>query len=120
MGKFTVQQFKDAIPGTGGIVSAIAGRVGCDWHTAREYIDKYPSVKQVWSDERSKINDKAKHNVIKAINDGDLQMSKWWLQVMDDEFLPRQRSEVTGADGGDVRHVLEVTYVNKSGGGGDA
>lgn len=40
MGKnlYTAAQFIEAIPGTGGIISAIAKRVGCDWITAKKYI----------------------------------------------------------------------------------
>jgi predicted transcriptional regulator len=98
--KFTTTQFIEAIPGTGGIVSAIASKVGCDWHTARKYIDEHTTVKQAWEDERSKITDKAKHNIIKSIQGGDLMMSKWWLQVMDAEFMPTQRAELTGPGGG--------------------
>ena len=98
-GNYTAQQFIDAIPGTGGIVSAIADKVGCTWHTARRYIDTYATVNQAWQNERNKITDKARHNIIKAIHGGDLQMSKWWLQVMDDEFVPRERRELSGVDG---------------------
>lgn len=83
-------------------MSAIAQAVGCDWHTARKYIDEHPTVKQAWENERNKITDKARHNIVKAIHDGDLQLSKWWLQVMDDEFVPRQRNELTGVDGGPI------------------
>ena len=107
---FTTQQFIDAIPGTGGIVSAIASKVNCDWHTAKKYIEEHPTVKQVYDDERNKITDKARHNIIKSIQGGDLQMSKWWLQVMDAEFLPRERLEQTGEGGGAIK--LEVEYVN--------
>ena len=109
MAKFTVTQFVDAIPGTGGIISAIASKVGCDWHTAKKYIDEHPTVKQAWDDERSKITDKAQHNIIKSIQGGDLQMSKWWLQVMDAEFIPRERTELTGADGAPVQHEIRIT-----------
>jgi predicted transcriptional regulator len=104
--KFTTTQFIEAIPGTGGIVSAIASKVNCDWHTARKYIDEHPTVKQAYDDERSKITDKARHNIVKSIHDGDLMMSKWWLQVMDEEFLPKQRQELTGAGGG----AIEMTW----------
>ena len=87
-GNYTAQKFIDAMPGTGGIVSAIADKVGCDWHTARRYIDNYSTVKQAWDAERNKVTDKARHNIIKAVKDGDLQISKWWLQVMDGDFKP--------------------------------
>ena len=70
-----------------------------------------PVIHQAWEDERNRIKDKAQHNIIKAINDGDLQMSKWWLQVMDAEFLPRERQELTGADGGKIELETDVNYV---------
>lgn len=77
--KFTAQDFIKAIPGTGGIIAAIAKRVGCDWHTAKKYIDKYPTIKQVYDDECAGIDDLAESTVIKAIRDGDVSTAKWWL-----------------------------------------
>ena len=35
---YKTQQFLDAIPGTGGIITAIAKRLGCSWHTAKKRI----------------------------------------------------------------------------------
>ena len=90
-GKYTAQQFKDAIPGTGGIISAIADNVGCAWNTAKKYIDEYPTVKTAWENERNRIKDRARHNIIRGIEQGDVHLSKWWLQVMDDEFVPKQK-----------------------------
>lgn len=104
-GKYTAQQFIDAIPGTGGVVSLIADRVGCAWHTARKYINTMPTINQAWKNERSVINDKAQHNIIKAVNDGDLQMSKWWLSVLDDEFKPKQEVEHTGSIDNTIRVI---------------
>ena len=92
--QFTAKQFIKAIPGTGGIISALADKVGCGWHTAKRYIEDYATVAEAWEAERNKITDKAKHNIIKSIQIGDLQMSKWWLQVMDDEFVPREKQEL--------------------------
>ncbi len=108
-GKYTAQQFIDAIPGTGGVVSAIADNVGCAWDTAKKYLTTYATVNQAWENERNRITDRAEHNIVGAINKGDLQMSKWWLQVMRDEFVPRERREVSGPDGEDqvIRFVWE-------------
>ena len=86
MSKYSAEKFIAAIPGTGGIVTAIAKRVGCAWHTADAYIQAHATVKTAWDNERRRINDQAQHNILKAIADGDLATSKWWLQVMDDEF----------------------------------
>ena len=103
-GNYTCQQFIDAIPGTGGIVSEIAKKVKCAWNTAKKYIEGHPTVKQAWENERSRITDRAKSHIIVAIEDGDLQTSKWWVQVMDDDFKPSQRLEHTGA--------VVIEYVN--------
>jgi len=107
-GRYTAQQFIDAIPGTGGIVSEIAARVGCRWHTAKKYIEEYVTVQEAWEAERNRIGDIAENNIIEAIKDGDLSMSKWWKQVMDPEFMPKQRQEITGADSGPL--TFRVVY----------
>ena len=59
MGKelYTAKQFIDAIPGTGGIVSTIADRVGCKWHTARKYIEEYPTIKEVYNEEIERVDE---------------------------------------------------------------
>lgn len=96
-GRYTAQQFIDAIEGTGGVVSLIAKRVGCAWNTAKKHIETMPTVQQAWQNERSRINDLAKDNIIRSIEDDkDLQMSKWWLSVLDDEFKPKQTVEHSG------------------------
>jgi len=94
-GNYTAQQFIDAMPGTGGIISALAERVGCAWHTAKKYIEEYVTVKQAWENERNYIKDKARHNIIEAILGGDEQMSKWYLAMVDGEFQPAQKHEIS-------------------------
>ncbi len=105
--RYTAGQFIAAIKGSGGVISAIADAVGCSWHTARKYIDQYPTVKEAWENERQRITDRARHNIIRAIGDGDLQMSKWWLQVMDPEFVERNKTELTGKDGEGLTIVIK-------------
>ena len=104
---YTAQQFIEAIPGTGGIISTIAARVGCNWHTAKKYI-QMPTVNQAYENEKHKVDDKALSNVMGAIQSGDLSVSMWWLRVkMADEFTPR--SEVTGKDGEAINiNMIEV------------
>ena len=87
--RFSAKKFINAIPGTGGIISALADKVGCTWNTAKSYIENYSTVAEAWGAERNKVTDKAKHNIIFSIKSGDLQMSKWWLQVIDPEFTPK-------------------------------
>ena len=97
-GRFTAAQFIKAMPGTGGIISAVADKCNCAWNTARDAIERWPTVKQAWENERARITDKAQRNVIKAIvEDEDLATSKWWLQVMHPEFTPKQQTDLTTA-----------------------
>lgn len=77
--QFTVKQFIDAIPGTGGVIASIAKRVGCDWHTAQKYIQNYQGIKKVYEDECQTIDDYAVSTILKAIKDGDIATAKWWL-----------------------------------------
>lgn len=96
---YTAKQFIDAMSGTGGIVQALAEKVGCNWQTAKKFIDTFPTVNRAWLAERNRITDKAEHNIILSIKDGDLQMSKWWLQVMRDEFTPKSKHKLEGVLG---------------------
>jgi hypothetical protein len=108
---YKAQQFIDAIPGSGGILSTIAARVGCHRNTVQEYIDKYVTVKAAYESERRKIDDKAQSNILAAINEGDIALSKWWLSVkMPDEFAPTMKNEHTGKDGDPLEIVFR--YVN--------
>lgn len=105
-GRYTAKQFIDAIPGTGGIISEIATRVGCRWHTAKKYIVEFATVREAWEAERNRITDIAESNIVVAVKAGDLHMSKWWLQVMRrEEFDPPQRQEISGPQGGPVVFV---------------
>lgn len=107
--RYTAQQFIDAMPGTGGVISALANRVGCTWHTAKKYVDEYATVHKAWEAESNRINDLAKYNLVQALQDGDLQISKWWAQVKIPEFALKARLEHTGKDDGpiEVKETVE-------------
>lgn len=100
--KFTVAQFIEAIPGTLGIISAIAARVGCDWHTAKKYIEGYTTIKQAYTDEVERITDLAETELYKAIKGGDLSAVKYYLSTKGKSRGYVERQEHTGADGGSV------------------
>ena len=103
MARHTVAQFKKAIPNSGGILSTIAARVGCTWHTAKKRIEASAVLTELYEEERRKIDDKAQSNILQAVKDGDLSISKWWLQVkMADEFGDRVKQEISGPNGGPV------------------
>lgn len=101
--RWTAQQFIAAIDKSGGIHSTIAARIGCNRMTVQVYIDRYPTVKAAYEQERKKIDDKAQSNILAAIQEGDLSISKWWATVkMPEEFAPTVKQQHSGPDGGDI------------------
>ena len=104
--QYTAQDFIDAIPGTGGIVSAIARKVGCEWNTARKWIDNYPTVKQAYDNECESVLDLAETTVLRNIKEGDSADAKWYLTKKGKHRGYSDRVELTGADGGDLRIKL--------------
>lgn len=94
-GYYNVQQFIDAIPGSGGIISVIARRVGCTWGTANNYIRKYPTVKTAYDDEVETIIDNAESVVIESLREGDVSTAKWYLVTKGKDRGYTERQEIT-------------------------
>lgn len=46
---------------------------------------------------------RAKYNIHKAIENKDVDVSKWYLERTDDAYNPKRRAEITGTDGGAVQ-----------------
>jgi hypothetical protein len=112
MGKplFTQQQFLEAIPGSGGLITAIARKVGCDWHTAKKYILRYATVNQAYQNECESILDVAELELIKAVRNGDLSAIKFYLSTKGKGRGYVERVEQTGADGEPQKIIVQ--YVN--------
>jgi len=106
---YTAQQFIEAIPGTGGIVTAIAKRVGCAWNTARKYIDSHPTVRAAYDNECESVLDLAEAKTIEAIKSGDSAMIRYYLSTKGKNRGYTERQEITGAEG---KPVLVIEYVN--------
>jgi hypothetical protein len=104
---YNAQTFIDAIPGTGGIVSAIARKVGCEWNTAKSYIDKFPTVKAAYDAECESMLDLAESTVLKNIKDGDTSDAKWYLTKKGKRRGYGDEVAVTGQDGGPLRVIIE-------------
>ena len=97
--EYKAADFIAAIPGTGGIISAIAKRVGCSWHTAKKYIREYATVAQAYDDEVEMTIDMAELQVIKAIREGDIGTARWYLSTKGKERGYGGRIELTGEGG---------------------
>lgn len=109
--KYTVEQVIGAIPNSLGIVTAIANRLGCDWHTAKKYIDRYPSVNQAYQDEVERITDIAETKLYQAINEGDLQAVKYYLSTKGKRRGYVMQTELSGIDGGAIQIAKTVEVI---------
>lgn len=98
--KYTAQTFIDAIPGSAGIITTIAKRVGCDWHTAKKYIYGHSTVLEAYEDECQGMGDLAEVELYKLIKSGDLGAIKFYLATKMKARGYVERTEVTGKDGG--------------------
>lgn len=94
--KYTQSQFLEAIKGSGGIVSTIAKRVGCEWDTAKKWITEKPKLKQAFDNERESILDMAEGVLLKSIQGGDSQDAKWVLSRLGKSrgYVERQELKV--------------------------
>ena len=90
--KFTKDEVIAAIPGTGGLISHIAKKLGATKPTIYAYMKRWPEVAQAVEDEIASISDKAERVIFDAIISGDITTSKWYLErVRRDRFSHSQR-----------------------------
>lgn len=105
---YTAQQFIDAIPGSGGIISTIARRVGCSWHTAKKYIENYVTVKRAYDDEVGTVGDMVDSIIIRNLQliseeqkaskkPVDITDAKWYatVKLANRGYSPKQQVDVT-------------------------
>ena len=111
---YSAQQFIKAIPGTGGIITAIAQRVGCEWHTAKKYITTYATIAQAYADEQERVLDRAESVLITSINEGNTQDAKWMLSRKGKHRGYGDNLSLTGEDGGPVETRLVVVFKDDS------
>lgn len=69
-----------------------------------EYLEKNPDFKDRIEELRSNPSTKAKLNVVEAIENGDTDLSKWWLERRNkDEFSTKQEIDA------DVKEKVNIT-----------
>ncbi len=69
--KLKYADVKKGIMGSAGIVSVIAQKCQCDWHTAKTFIGKHPKLSLLLKNEREKMVDLAENKLLTKVNEGD-------------------------------------------------
>lgn len=49
-------EIKKAIDGSFGLMSTIAKKLGCNWHTAKKYVDKFDLTKELEAEREKKLD----------------------------------------------------------------
>ena len=73
------KELLEAIQGSYGIISTVAARLHCNWHTVDETIKLYPECMQALADENESILDFTEGKAIERIKEGDGTMIRFML-----------------------------------------
>ena len=73
------KELLEAIQGSYGIISTIAARLHCNWHTVDETIKLFPECIQALADENEAVIDFTESKAIGRIKDGDGAMIRFIL-----------------------------------------
>ena len=105
---FSKKEVLKAVGGSAGIMSTVARRLSCDWHTAARYCNKWKETKIALADESEKVLDLAEAKLYEAIDSGDVQSAKWLLSTKGKKRGFSERHEITGADGSELKITYEI------------
>lgn len=94
MRDFSVKEIEAAIKDSGGIMSTIAERLRCDWHTADKYIKADKSLIEAYTAETESVIDLAESKLIENIGDNDNTAIIFYLKTKGKKRGYVERSEV--------------------------
>ena len=92
--EYTEEQLLEAIKDTGGIMSRIADKLGCSWHSAEKHVNKNEVAKQAYKDERQGLIDDSENVIRNAVKGGDVQSAKFVLMTLGKNRGYTERQEV--------------------------
>ena len=104
--QFTAQQVADALTQAKGFVSVAARNLGCADNTVRNYIERYAVCKQAVTDAREAMIDYAEGKLYQNIQNNDTVSILFFLKTQAKQRRYVERTEVTGANGNDMRIKL--------------
>jgi len=95
---YDIMTIKKAIEDSGGIISTIAERLGCEWNTARSYIEKYEETKAAYEAESESVIDLAESKLIENIQANDNTAILFYLKTKGKKrgYIESQQIEHSG------------------------
>lgn len=111
---YTTEQFIKAIPGTGGIITAVAKKVGCDWYTAKKYITHYATVQTAYQAERETVKDEVETALIVEAKGGESWAVKYYLSTQAKDRGYSEKQEIDLVSGGESLSSVLDKLLSKS------
>lgn len=111
---YTTEQFIKAIPGTGGIITTIAKKVGCDWYTAKKFITQYATVQAAYQAERETVKDDVESALIVGAKGGEPWAVKYYLSTQAKDRGYAEKQEIDLVSGGESLGVVLDRLLQKS------
>ena len=109
--RYSKKQIQAAISGCNGLVTVVANRLHCDWHTARENIDRFPDLVRLFEDEKEIVLDCAEQNIHNAIKNKDMVTTRWFLATAGKKrgfsYMPIHAEDDAPAEDTEIRIILD-------------
>ena len=94
--RYTAAQVISAIKGSFGIKTAVAAALECNRQTVDNYIERYPTIKQAYEDEREALVDLAEGKFTQAIAQGEWPAIRFALATLGRKRGFTEKVEVEG------------------------
>lgn len=96
---YTLEDILNAIKDSAGLVSVIARKLNCAWHTAKGYIESCAETREAFLDEIEKNKDKAESIILKKLNEEDGEYAKWYLRTIGKDRGYNEKTEMEHSGG---------------------
>jgi len=113
--RVTNTRMLEAVKKNGGAVYLAARELGCAPNTIYNRMERVPSIKQAVEDARGEVVDYAEQKLRLAILNGEPWAIAMALKTIGKNRGYVERQEVTGAEGGDIKHSLTVRELTQGG-----
>lgn len=102
---YTVKQIETALREAHGFLSVAAERLGCTYHTVRNYINRYKSLQNLMEEINERELDFSENKLLSQIKEGNTTAIIFHLKCKGKSrgYIERQELEHTGKDGGPIQ-----------------
>lgn len=97
---FNKETVLKAIQNSRGITEIVAKKLGCSWHTAQTYMNKWEETRSAVLDEQERSLDFAEGVILDSIKNKDVQTAKWYLKMKGQSrgYIETQETTIKNAD----------------------